>query len=91
MTKADIVELVSSKTGISKKESSEMVESVLELMKNTLAKGETLKINGFGSFTVKQKADRKGRNPQTGETITISSRRILSFKSSPVLKNAINS
>lgn len=91
MTKADIIEVFSSKTGISKKESSEMVESVLEIMKKTLAAGETLKINGFGSFVVKEKADRKGRNPQTGETITITSRRILSFKSSPVLKNAINS
>lgn len=90
MTKSDIIESFSSKTGISKKESSEMVDLVLELMKNTLASGETLKIAGFGSFVVKLKADRKGRNPQTGETITISSRRILSFKSSPVLKNAIN-
>lgn len=91
MTKADIVEAFSSKTGISKKESFEMVESVLEIMKSTLATGETLKIAGFGSFVVKQKADRRGRNPQTGETIAISSRRVLSFKSSPVLKNAINS
>jgi integration host factor subunit alpha len=90
MTKANIVEAVSFKIGISKKESFEMVESVLEIMKNTLATGEALKIAGFGSFVVKMKADRRGRNPQTGETITISSRRVLSFKTSPVLKNAIN-
>ena len=59
-------------------------------MKATLESGETLKISGFGSFVVKQKADRRGRNPQTGEAITIKSRRILTFKPSTVLKSSIN-
>ena len=59
-------------------------------MKTTLESGETLKISGFGSFIVKQKADRRGCNPQIGETITIEARRILTFKPSEVLKDQIN-
>ena len=90
MTKADIFEKVSTKLGLSKKESSELVEAVFSLIKNTLESGEKLKIAGFGNFEVKPKADRRGRNPQTGETITIEARRILTFKPSNVLKTAIN-
>jgi integration host factor subunit alpha len=67
-----------------------MLESVLSIMKETLESGEKLKIAGFGSFEVKQKKDRRGRNPQTGESITIEARRILTFKPSDVLRNAIN-
>jgi integration host factor subunit alpha len=67
-----------------------MVESVFIILKNTLESGEKIKIAGFGNFVVKQKADRRGRNPQTGDTITIAARRILTFKPSQVLKNAIN-
>jgi len=59
-------------------------------MKSTLEQGEKLKISGFGSFVVKQKNDRRGRNPQTGETITISARRIVTFKPSSILREAIN-
>ena len=91
MTKIDIVERVHEKIGFSKKESAEMVESVLEIVKATLESDENVKISGFGNFQVKQKKDRRGRNPQTGETITIESRRILSFKASALLKKAINS
>jgi integration host factor subunit alpha len=90
MTKADIVERIHQKIGFSKKESSEMVESVFSILKNTLESGEKIKIAGFGNFVVKQKSDRRGRNPQTGDTITIVARRILTFKPSQVLKNAIN-
>jgi integration host factor subunit alpha len=90
MTKADIFEKVSEKLGLSKKESAELVEAVFALIKSTLESGEKLKIAGFGNFEVKQKADRRGRNPQTGETITIEARRILTFKPSQVLKSAIN-
>lgn len=68
-----------------------MVESVFSIIKGTLETGEKIKIAGFGNFVVKQKSDRRGRNPQTGDTITISARRILTFKPSQVLKNAINS
>lgn len=90
MTKADIFEKVSTNLGLSKKESAELVEAVFSLIKSTLESGEKLKIAGFGNFEVKQKADRRGRNPQTGETITIEARRILTFKPSNVLKTAIN-
>jgi integration host factor subunit alpha len=90
MTKNDIVNIVAEKMDIKKNESVGLVESVLALMKDILGTGETLKISGFGSFVVKQKKDRRGRNPQTGETITIESRRILTFKASSVLRDAIN-
>ena len=90
MTKADIVERIHQKIGLSKKESAEMVEMVFGIMKNTLESGEKIKIAGFGNFVVKQKADRRGRTPQTGDAITISARRILTFKPSQVLKSGIN-
>ena len=90
MTKADIVERIHQKIGFSKKESAEMVETVFSIIKCTLEMGEKIKIAGFGNFVVKQKSDRRGRNPQTGDTITIAARRILTFKPSQVLKNAIN-
>ena len=90
MTKADIFERVQATTDFNKKESVEMVEAVFTIIKNTLESGETLKISGFGNFVVKQKKDRRGRNPQTGETITIEARRILTFKPSGLLKDAIN-
>jgi integration host factor subunit alpha len=90
MTKADLIESVYLKTGFSKKESAEIVEKVFDLMKNTLEDGDKIKIAGFGNFVVKDKATRRGRNPQTGDEIEISSRRILTFKPSQVLKSAIN-
>lgn len=90
MTKADIVERIHQKIGFSKKESAEMVETVFSIIKNTLETGEKIKIAGFGNFIVKQKADRRGRNPQTGEDLTIHARRILTFKPSPILKKSIN-
>jgi len=91
MTKAEIVERVAEKTGFAKKESLEMVELLFDVMKSTLESGEKLKITGFGNFEVKQKADRRGRNPQTGEEITIEARKILTFKPSNMLKDSINS
>lgn len=90
MTKADLVENIYQKTGFSKKDSAEIVETVFDLIKSTLEEGEKIKIAGFGNFVVKEKATRRGRNPQTGDEIKISSRRILTFKPSQVLKNAIN-
>jgi integration host factor subunit alpha len=91
MTKADIVEKIQAGTGMTKNESAEMMEEVFSIMKSTLEQGENLKISGFGSFVVKQKNDRRGRNPQTGETITISARRVVIFKPSTILREAINS
>lgn len=90
MTKADIVEKIYDKVGFSKKESAELVETVFDIIKNTLEKGDKIKIAGFGNFVVKEKADRRGRNPQTGEEITISARKILTFKPSQVLKTSLN-
>ncbi len=90
MTKAEIVERINSELGFSKKESLDLLESVISIMKTTLESGENLKISGFGSFTVKQKADRRGRNPQTGEALTIEARRVLTFKPSALLRHAIN-
>jgi len=90
MTKADIVEKIYEKVGFSKKESAELVELVFDIVKSTLEQGDKIKIAGFGNFVVKEKADRRGRNPQTGEEITISARKILTFKPSQVLKASIN-
>jgi integration host factor subunit alpha len=90
MTKADIVEILQAGTGLTRKESAEMMEEVFSIIKSTLEQGEILKISGFGNFEVKQKNDRKGRNPQTGETITIEARRIVTFKPSTILRNSIN-
>jgi len=90
MTKVDLAEKIQTRTGLTKKDSAEMLETVLSIMKSTLESGENMKISGFGSFIVKQKADRRGRNPQTGETITIEARQILTFKPSVLLRQAIN-
>jgi integration host factor subunit alpha len=90
MTKAEIIEQIYEKVGFSKKESAEIVELVFDLMKETLEKGDKIKISGFGNFVVRQKRPRVGRNPQPGESIEITSRRVLTFRPSQVLKAALN-
>ena len=90
MTKDDIVERVAEKCEISKKDSMVMVESVFNVLKSTLENGENIKISGFGKFEVKKKHERKGRNPQTGESIIIDARKVLSFKPSTILKESLN-
>jgi integration host factor subunit alpha len=90
MTKADVVEKIHVKAGFSKKESSELVETVFDIIKATLETGENIKISGFGNFVVKEKKDRRGRNPQTGEVITIASRKVLTYKPSSLLRQALN-
>lgn len=90
MTKADIVEKVYSKIGFSKKEASELVEMVFSTLKDVLHKGDKVKISGFGNFVVREKNERVGRNPQTGEQIKISARRVLTFRPSQVLKAMLN-
>jgi len=90
MTKTDIVEKISLMTDFTKKESSEIVEQVFDVVKSTLEAGENIKIAGFGNFEVREKAARRGRNPQTGESTEIAARRILSFKPSQILKNSLN-
>lgn len=90
MTKAEIIQNVYNKLGFSKRDSARIVESVFDIMKDTLARGEKIKISGFGNFVVSTKRARKGRNPQTGESIEISKRRVLTFKASQVLRNDLN-
>ena len=90
MTKADIVEKVYQKIGFSKKEASELVEMVFGQLKTTLCNGSKVKIFGFGNFVVREKNERIGRNPQTGEQIKISARRVLTFRPSQVLKAILN-
>lgn len=90
MTKLDITQNVSDKLGLSKRDSSRIVESVFGVMKEQLSKGDTVKISGFGNFVVRDKKARKGRNPQTGNEMEISARRVLTFKSSPILRKTLN-
>jgi integration host factor subunit alpha len=91
MTKAEIVQALYSRVGgFSKKESADMVDLVFEMMKETLGRGEKIKISGFGNFVLRDKRQRPGRNPQTGAPIKISERRVLTFKASQILKQALN-
>ena len=90
MTKADMVELVYEQIGVSKREAARVVETIFDVVKETLERGENVKISGFGSFNIQHKKPRRGRNPQTGEEITISARRVLSFKVSNVLREQLN-
>ncbi|MCK5884135.1 MAG: integration host factor subunit alpha [Bacteriovoracaceae bacterium] len=91
LTKADIVERVYKEAGFSKKEAAELVDMVFNTIKETLARGEKVKISGFGNFSIRDKKTRIGRNPQTGESMDISARRVLTFKPSQVLKEDVTS
>ena len=90
LTKQDIVEMVYRELGISKIESTALVESFFEIIKDELAKGNEVMISGFGKWSVKQKNARNGRNPQTGEDLTIAARKVVTFKPSPVLRDTVN-
>ena len=91
MTKAEIIDAVYERVGgFSKKEASDIVEAVFDAMKEELTKGDKIKISGFGSFLVREKNQRVGRNPQTGAPIPISARRVLKFKPSQVLRAVLN-
>src|SRR5712691_7816879 len=91
MTKAEIVQAVYSRLGgFSKKESADLVDLVFETMKETLGRGEKIKISGFGNFVLRDKRQRQGRNPQTADPIVITARRVLNFKASQLLKQALN-
>ena len=91
MTKADIVEALYEKVGFSKKEAADLVELVFDTLKGTLASGQKIKISGFGNFVVREKRSRVGRNPQTGESIQITARKVLTFRPSQVLRSDVNS
>ncbi|MGZ8409501.1 MAG: integration host factor subunit alpha [Hyphomicrobium sp.] len=90
ITRAHLSEAVYQEVGLSRNESADLVESVLELVSDALEKGETVKISSFGTFSVRQKGQRIGRNPKTGEEVPIYPRRVLVFRPSQVLKSRIN-
>jgi integration host factor subunit alpha len=90
LTRADLTEAVFQTVGLSRNESAQMVEDILEEMCAALAKGETVKLSSFGTFAVRQKSQRMGRNPKTGEEVPIAPRRVLVFRPSHVLKAVIN-
>ena len=89
LTKASITEMVAAENGWSQKQSSEYVELLLEIMKNTLASGQDLLISGFGKFEVNNKKERRGRNPTTNEDIMLAPRRVVTFKCSGRLRDRI--
>lgn len=90
VTRADLCEAVYQKVGLSRGESSELVEMVLGEISDCLARGESVKLSSFGSFVVRSKGQRMGRNPKTGEEVPIAPRRVMVFKPSNVLKQRIN-
>ena len=90
LTKADIVEAIQNENGYSLKQSSEVTEILLEIIKQSLESGEDVMISGFGKFQVKTKKERPDRNPATGEGLILSPRRVVTFKSSNKLKTRIN-
>jgi len=90
LTRADLSEAVFQSVGLSRNESAQMVEDMLEEICVALAKGETVKLSSFGTFAVRQKSQRMGRNPKTGDEVPIAPRRVLVFRPSHVLKAMIN-
>ena len=91
MRKIDIIASVYEQLGIPKKDCVRIVDSLFDLIKDDLGKGKDVKTSGFGKWTVKAKKKRRGRNPQMGEALTIDARRVVTFKPSNVLRDAINS
>nr|WP_321446233.1 integration host factor subunit alpha [uncultured Cohaesibacter sp.] len=90
VTRADLCEAVYQKVGLSRTESAELVEMVLEEVSNSLVEGQQVKLSSFGTFFVREKSERIGRNPKTGQEVPISPRRVMVFKPSNVLKKKIN-
>ena len=89
LTRMDLSEAVFREVGLSRNESAQLVESVLQHMSDALVRGETVKISSFGTFSVRAKSSRMGRNPKTDEEVPISPRRILSFRPSHLMKNRV--
>jgi len=89
LTKADIVAAVQNKLGLPRKIVTMMVNDLFDIMKDSLEHGDAVKVSGFGNFEVKEKRARRGRNPQSGEEITISARKVIGFKPSQVLRKAL--
>jgi len=89
MTKADLVEIIFEKVGLSKKEAYDIIEIIFDTIKESFIEGESVKVSGFGTFNVRKKNSRRGRNPKTGEEIEITPRRVLTFRPSNQLKKVI--
>ena len=89
LTRAEIAEAINRRLGLSRSESLQMVESILTHMSEALARGENLKISGFGTFLLRDKAQRIGRNPKTGVEVPITPRRVLTFRASQMLKDRV--
>ena len=89
MTKADIADSIFEKVGLSKKEAQDIIEIIFDTLKQTFKEGESVKVSGFGTFHVRKKAARRGRNPKTGEDLEITPRRVITFKISNQLKDGI--
>jgi integration host factor subunit alpha len=90
LTKAALIDRIYNTTDITRAKSEELVDSLLEIMKETMERGEDILITGFGKFCIKKKRERKGRNPQTGEDLMLKPRRVVTFRCSGVLKSKIN-
>jgi integration host factor subunit alpha len=90
LTKADIVNSIVADIGFSRKKSIELVETMLELIKGTLANGDDLLVSGFGKFCVREKSERRGRNPATGDDLILRPRRVVTFKCSGKLRKKVN-
>jgi integration host factor subunit alpha len=90
LTKAQIIESVQNQTGFPKNKSSDIVESLLEIIKSALVSGEDVLVSGFGKFSVREKKERKGRNPATGEDMMLAPRKVVTFKCSGHLRDMIN-
>ena len=90
MTKADLVTVLTEKIGFSNRDCHKIVELIFESIKSPLEAGEQVKVSGFGTWTVKTKESRRGRNPQTGEEILLDGRKVLGFNASNVLKDEIS-
>lgn len=90
LTRADLAEAVYQRVGLPRNESAELVEVVLKEISGSLEKGETVKLSSFGSFGVREKGERIGRNPKTGEEVPITPRRVLVFRASNIMKSRIN-
>ncbi|HEY8418013.1 MAG TPA: HU family DNA-binding protein [Limnochordales bacterium] len=89
MTKAELVDRVAAKTGLTKKDAGRAVEALFEAVTEALSSGERVQIVGFGTFEVRQRAARRGRNPQTGQDIRIAARKIPAFKAGKALKESV--
>ncbi|TAL22607.1 MAG: integration host factor subunit alpha [Nitrospirae bacterium] len=89
MTKADLADAIFEKVGLSKKEAQDIIEIIFETLKQTFKEGESVKVSGFGTFHVRKKAARRGRNPKTGEDLEISPRKVITFRASNKLKLVI--